>query len=113
MSAAANWSYSATATLWALQSRADWSGALAFAAPVQILCDYKADAKTRTDARGREYTSRLSIYTERAGIKQGDRILIGTSTAADPVLAGADEVMDVARFGDTLDRQADDYVVMC
>ena len=97
--------------MWALQSRADWSGALAFAAPVQILCDYKADAKTRTDARGREYTSRLSIYTERAGIKQGDRILIGTSTAADPVLAGADEVMDVARFGDTFQREADDYVV--
>ena len=113
MSAAASWSYTAPATLWALQSRADWNGALTFASPVQILCDYKAEAKVRTDARGREYTSRLSIYTERAGIKQGDRILIGTSTSPDPVQAGADEVMDVARFGDTLDRVADDYVISC
>ena len=40
-------------------------------------------------------------------------MLIGASTATDPVLAGADEVMDVARFGDTLDRQADDYLVLC
>lgn len=111
MSASANWSYTATATLWALQSRAEWSGALVFAAPVAIQCDYKAEAKTRTDSRGREYTSRLSIYTERADIKQGDYILIGSSTAVDPVAAGADEVMDVARFGDTFDRKADDYLV--
>ena len=51
------------------------------------------------------------LYTERAGIKQGDRVLIGTSTAADPIAAGAVEVRRVMRYGDTLDRKADDYMV--
>jgi len=111
MSAAAVWSYTATATLWALQSRGDWNGALTFAAPVTFLCDYKADAKTRTDARGREYTSRLSIYTERAGIKQGDRVLIGRVTTADPIAAGALEVRKVLRQADVFDRLADDFEV--
>ena len=112
MSAAAAWSFTATATLWALRSRDGWSGVQAFDAPVAVACDYQAEAKTRTDGKGREYTSRLVIYTERAGIKQGDRILIGTSTAADPMAAGADEVRDVLRYADTFDRLRDDFEVV-
>lgn len=111
MSAAASWSYSAVATLWALQSRAGWSGALQFAAPVAIACDYTSDSKRMTDDAGQEFVSNLVLYTERAGIKQGDRVLIGASTAADPIAAGAVEVRRVMRYGDTLDRQADDYMV--
>ena len=113
MSASARWAYTAAATVWPLQSRAGWSGVQVFGAPVAILCDYKAEAKTRTDTKGREYVSRLVVYTERADIKQGDRILIGASKAADPLLAGASEVVDVLRFADTFDRKADDYQVVC
>lgn len=110
MSAAAAWANTATATLWALLSRGDWSGAPQFAAPVTISCDYTTDSKRLVDDAGQEFVSNLVIYTERAGIKQGDRILIGAS-AGDPVAAGAVEVRRVMRYGDTLDRQADDYMV--
>ena len=112
MSAAAAWSFTATATLWALQSRDGWSGAQGFAAPAAVRCDYQAKAQTRIDSKGREYVSRLVLYTDRPGIKQGDRIMLGTSTVADPLAAGADEVRDVVRFADVFDRVADDYEVM-
>lgn len=111
MSAAAAWSYTATATLWVLQSAAAWSGAPTFAAPVTFRCDYSAEAKLRRDARGDEFTTQLLVYTERAGIKAGDRILLGTSSAADPIAAGALAVRSVLRQADVFDRAADDYEV--
>jgi hypothetical protein len=112
MSASASWSYTATATLWALRSRDGWTGLQAFDAPVQIACDYQAESKTRTDSKGREYVSRLVVYTERAGIKQGDRLLLGPSTVADPMTVDSVEVRDVTRFADTFDRLRDDYEVL-
>jgi len=113
MSSAAAWSFTATATLWARQSRDGWSGVQAFDAPVQFACDYQAEAKTRTDSKGREFVSRLVIYTERAGIKQGDRVMLGTSTAADPMTVDSVEVRDVVRYADTFERLRDDYEVAC
>ena len=111
MSAAARWANSATATVWPLLTQPDWKGPPTFGAPVTFDCDYKAEAKTMTDSRGREFTTRQIIYTERATINAGDRVLIGASTTTDPVAAGAWEVRSVQRFSDTFDRQADDYVV--
>jgi hypothetical protein len=111
MSAAAAWANTHTATLWPLTTAADWKGAPAFGSPVTFPCDYKAEARTLTNARGQEFTSRLQLYTERADVKPGDRVLVGVSTAADPASVGAAEVMAVIRYADTLDGLADDFLV--
>ena len=118
MSAAAAWANTATATLWPLLGRDDWSGALSFGPPVPFACDYSAKAERATDGlvlqggESVEFVARLMLYTERADIKRGDRVLIGTSTLADPIAAGAHEVRAVQRYGDTFDRRVDDYTVM-
>lgn len=111
MSAAARFSYTAKATLWPLVSRADWGGAGQFGAPAIFLCDYSANAQTMRDAQGDEFVTRQVIYTERADIKRGDRILLGVSAAADPIAAEALEVRTVARQADTFQRKADDFVI--
>jgi hypothetical protein len=112
MSAAARWSYTATATVWPLLSRDDWAGARAFGAPVAIACDYSGKAMQATDAKGLAFTTGLVIYTERDDIKPGDMVLIGLHAGADPVAAGAREVRAVQRDADTFDRQVDDFTVM-
>lgn len=109
MSSLAAWSYTSKATLWPLLSRADWGGARTFAAPVEFACDYSAEAVRMTDDRGIEFTTRQILHTERADIKQGDMVLIGTSALSDPVAAGAFEVRAVTRFSDTFERLADDW----
>lgn len=114
MSAAARWSQTKTATLWPLASTDAWGGQQSFGAPVPFLCDYKVESRRARSASGDEFTTRLIVYTERAGIKQGDRILIGASTAADPVAAGAEEVRAVDRYADPFQRLGvDDYEVVC
>lgn len=111
MSATANWSYTGTATHWPQRSRAGWSGALAFDDPVPFKCDYSVTTRRMRDAKGDEFTSNLVIYTERSSIQPGDRVLIGTSTAADPIAAGAVEVRSVTRAADVFDRKADDFEI--
>jgi hypothetical protein len=113
MSSAAAWSYTATATLWARQSRDGFTGELKFAAPVTFACDYKSEARTLTDSNGREFVSRNTLFTESGDVKRGDYVLIGESTATDPTrVAGAEEVKDVLRDADTFQRRRDDYRVM-
>lgn len=97
----ASWSYLQTATLWRLASRDEWGGQTAYAAPVLFLCDYSAEGRRLVTARGDEFTSRLLIFTSLATIQQGDMILIGNSSAADPHAAGAQEVRAVDRWADT------------
>lgn len=111
MSSAANWSYTATATIWPFLGRDDWTRVEQFGPPVQFLCDYAAKAERRIDGKGVEFVTRQLIYTERAGIKQQDRVLIGASTEANPITAGALEVRAINRNADTLERLADDYEV--
>ena len=111
MSSAAKWSLTATATLWANTGRAAWGGGPSWAVPVTLPCDYAADARKARDARGDEYSTREVIYTERADIKPGDRILIGASAVTDPIAAGAREVRSVMRYGDVFERKADDFLV--
>lgn len=111
MSSAARWSYTAKATLWALQSRDGWTGAQVFAAPAVIDCDYSTKAERLRDSTGDEYTASLVIYTERSGIKPGDRLLIGASAATDPIAAGARKVRSILRQADVFDRAADDFEV--
>lgn len=111
MSSLAAWSYTSKATLWPLTGRDDWSGARTFGAPDEFACDYSAESVRMTDDRGVEFTTRQILHTERAGIKQGDMVLIGASANADPVAAGAFEVRAVTRFADTFEQKADDYRV--
>jgi len=113
MSAAASWSYTATATLWPWLGRDDWTGRETFGPPETIACDYAAKAERRTDARGVEFVTRLQIFTERSGIKEQDRILIGNHLdQVDPLSAGAHEVLAVNISADVLDRLADDVEVL-
>lgn len=111
MSSAAAWSFTSKATHWALLSRSDWGGVQTFGAPSAFDCDYKAESVRMTNDRGVEFTTRQIVYTEKADIKQGDMLLIGTSTEANPVTAGAFEVRRVARYADTFQNERDDYEV--
>ena len=111
MSASAAWSYTANATHWPQRSRAGWGGALQFDAPVPFKCDYSVATRRMRDSRGDEFTSNLVLFTERSTIREGDRVLLGTSTAADPITAGAVEVRSVVRAADVFDRKADDYEI--
>lgn len=115
MSAAAAWANTATATIWPFISRTDWGGGgQTFGPPEPIACSYSVKAERRTDARGVEFVTRQLIYTERDGIKQGDRILIGDHTGVlDPIAAGALEVRAVERQHDVFDNLADDFEVSC
>lgn len=111
MSASAAWSYTSTATHWAQAGYDDWSGVKTWAAPVTFACDYQAEAKTMTDATGKEFVSRQVLYTERSAIQPGDMVLIGSHAGPDPVAAGAAEVRSVTRYADTFDLVADDFMV--
>lgn len=111
MSSLASWSYTAKATHWPLIAVNDWSRVATFGPPSVFDCDYKAEAKRMTNAKGVEFTSSQVIYTERADIKPGDRVLIGDH-AGDPIAAGAWEVRAVKRDADTFNRAADDMQVI-
>lgn len=111
MSSAAAWANTAVATLWPLIAHAEWDGAASFGMPVSFECDYQGKTMLAKNSAGREFTSTQQIYTERADIKEGDRVLIGLSTEVDPVAAGASEVKGITRYGDTFERLTDDYVI--
>ena len=111
MSAAANWSYTSKATVWPKATRDNWTGAQTFGAPVVIACDYKAKSELRRDALGKEFTSRLMIYTE-AVVSPGDYIKLGEHSGANPLALGAEQVLSVGRYADTFDQVADDYEVV-
>lgn len=113
MSSAAAWANTSKATHWSLLSRSDWDGARTWAAPVVFSCDYSAESAKAVDDTGVEFVTRQTIYTERAGIKRGDMVLIGESTNADPVAAGAIEVRAVTRYADTFGGKAEDVKVLC
>ena len=111
-SAAARWSYTATATHWARTGRDDWTRQATYGAPVTFLCDYKIEAMKSMDAEGEEFTARLIVYTGRANIQRGDYVLIGASSSASPIgVEGAREVRNVTQYADTFDRVADDFMV--
>lgn len=112
MSAAANWSYTATATIWKNLGISDGGDSLGFAAPVAILCDYEGGLSKRLASLGAEIVVKNTIWTEYSSADAGDYILIGASTDADPLAAGADEVRQVIRYADTFDRVADDYAIL-
>lgn len=111
MSAAASWSYTATATLWKKLDEDEY-GKPTYAAPIQILCDYGGDIKASKSDVGIEFVVKDTIWTEYALADMGDFVLIGVSPSADPLAAGADEVRHVIRYADTFDRVAEDFAIL-
>ena len=110
MSSAASWANTSTATHWPSTGRSDWSGARTFGAPVWFACDYKSGRQAERIG-DRERVVTLTIYTEQAGMQEGDRVMVGQHTAADPVAAGAVEVLGVTEYPDTLGGGLHDYQI--
>lgn len=112
MSAAARWSYTAKATVWPALPRDDWDGGRVYGPPVVIWCDYGSEAKVMRDAKGEEFTSALSVYTEHAASKPGDMVAIGDFGAAATPVESARVIRVVKRDADTFDRLADDFTLI-
>ncbi|HCL5537449.1 TPA: hypothetical protein N2N29_003523 [Citrobacter werkmanii] len=113
MSATANWSYTAKATVWRrLPGKDEYGDPNGYAAPEIILCDYEGGLSKRIGSLGAEIVVKNTVWTEFALAAAGDYLLIGVSTEADPVVAGADEVRQVIRYADTFERLSDDYAIL-
>lgn len=112
MTSVANWSYTATATLWRNLGKDELGDPLGYAAPESILCDYEGGLSKRIGSLGSEIVVKNTVWTEYALAAAGDYLLIGESTETDPVAAGADEVRQVIRYADTFDRLADDFAIL-
>ena len=113
MSSVANWSYIAAATIWRKMAGNDEYGdPRGYKPPEQILCDYEGGLSKRIGSLGAEIVVKNTVWTEYALAAAGDYLLIGVSTEADPVVAGADEVRQVIRYADTFERLADDYAIL-
>ncbi|GHD90725.1 hypothetical protein GCM10011445_07340 [Pseudocitrobacter faecalis] len=113
MSSVANWSYTAMATIWRkLEGNDEYGDPLGYTEPEQILCDYEGGLSKKLASLGAEIVVKNTVWTEFALATAGDYLLIGASTEADPVVAGADEVRQVIRYADTFERLADDYAIL-
>lgn len=113
MSEIARWSYTGKATFWKrLQGEDEYGDPMGFAAPVVIDCGYQGGLSRRIGNLGSELVVKNTIWTEFADADTGDYILIGVSDEADPLKAGADEVMQAVRFEDTFDRLVDDWAII-
>ncbi len=60
---------------------------------------------------GREIVVKNTIWTEYETAREGDYILIGTSTDAAPP-DEADEIRQIVQFADTFERLADDFALI-
>ncbi|RXM25411.1 hypothetical protein EO238_11635 [Citrobacter sp. AAK_AS5] len=115
MSSAANWSYTAKATIWRklVGANDEYGDPInGYAAPEVIMCDYEGGLSKRIGNLGAEIVVNNTVWTEFALADAGDYLLIGESTNADPIAAGADEVRQVIRYADTFERLADDYAIL-
>ena len=115
MSSVANWSYTATATIWRKGAGGrDENGdpINGYDAPVVIMVDYEGGLSKRIGSLGTEIVVKNTVWSEYEHAAAGDYLLIGVSTEADPVVAGADEVRQVIRYADTFERLADDFAIL-
>lgn len=77
MSATANWSYTATATIWRRIRDADGSDTdgggqpYGWEAPIAILCDYQGGLSAKIGDLGREMVVKNTIWTEYATARKG------------------------------------------
>lgn len=112
MSATANWSYTAPCTIWKSLGNDEYGDLRGWSTPLVIMCDYQGGLSAKIGDIGTEITVKNTFWTEYSEARKGDYMLIGASTASDPVAAGADEVMQVIRYADTFDRLADDHAIL-
>ncbi|HCR1930179.1 TPA: hypothetical protein QCI12_003936 [Enterobacter roggenkampii] len=119
MSATANWSYTATATIWRSLGKDEYGDPLGYSAPLVIDCDYQggmsekiAGVSASLGNLGSEVVVKNTFWTEYADAQTGDFIFIGESSEADPLVAGADKILQVIRYADTFNRTADDYALL-
>lgn len=103
MTSLANWSYTQPCTIWH-KTGADKYGKPTFGTPVEIMCDYGFNADISTDAKGNEIVQKNTFWTEYVGAKVGDYIMIGTVIGADPLVAGANQILNVINHGNTFQR---------
>ena len=103
MTSLANWSYTQPCTIWH-KSGTDKYGKPTFDAPVSIMCDYGLNDDVSTDAKGNEIVQKNTFWTEYTGANVGDYIMIGTVTEADPLAAGANQILNVINYGNTFQR---------
>ena len=109
MSATANWSYTARATIWPQTDTDEFSKPI-FGPPIVIDCDYGSKTRRKSAEAGRETSVKLYVWTEYADAKIGDKLAIGEFTSPTPV-DDADMIVDIGRDADTFDRIADDYEI--
>ncbi|EHK8991081.1 hypothetical protein KCT17_003649 [Escherichia coli] len=115
MSAAANWSYTAPATLWRkIDGGKDEFGdpMAGYWSPEIIYCDYQGGLSNKLGNLGLEFVAKNTFWTELADAQVGDFIMVGEWTGIDPVTAGADEIRQIVRYADTFDRVADDFALI-
>lgn len=114
MSSLAAWSYTAPCTIWKRMPDAstEYGDEAVYAEPLVIMADYQGGLSKRIGSLGTERVVKNTFWTEFDLADAGDYILIGESTEADPMAAGADEVMQVIRYADTFERTADDFAIL-
>ncbi|MFV8932009.1 hypothetical protein [Serratia fonticola] len=109
MSATANWSYTARATIWPQTDTDEWNKPI-YGPPIVIDCDYGSKTRRKGAEAGREISVKLYVWTEYADAKMGDKLAIGEFDSPTPV-DDADMIIDIGRDADTFDRVADDYEI--
>lgn len=112
MTVEANWSYTAKFTIWRVTGKSSPYNKPIYAAPETYLCDYQGGISAALGDVGMDISRANTIWTEFANAAIGDYVLIGESTEADPLLAGADLVMFVTRYADTFHRVAEDFAIV-
>ena len=119
MSSIASWSYTAQATIWRNLGKDEYGDPLGYSAPLVIDCDYQggmsekiAGVSASLGNLGSEVVVKNTLWTEYADAQTGDFIFIGESVESDPLVAGADKILQVIRYADTFNRTADDYALL-
>jgi len=119
MSSIASWSYTAPATIWRNLGKDESGDPLGYSAPEVFMCDYEgglskkiAGVSAAMGNLGSEVVIKITFWTEYDKAGAGDYLLIGESSLADPLEAGADELVQVIRYADTFERLADDYALL-
>ncbi|ORM64229.1 hypothetical protein PRCB_01465 [Pantoea rodasii] len=112
MSSLASWSYTAQATVWRTLGLNEYGDSLGWSEPLVIACDYQGGLSKRLGAIGVEKVVKNTIWTEYALATPGDYILIGASAEPDPMVAGADEIIQSIQYADTFERTADDWAII-
>ncbi|MGB3256073.1 hypothetical protein [Buttiauxella gaviniae] len=112
MSSVGQWSYNKPCTLWKQLGVSESGDPLGYAAPITIMCDYIGGISAKLGSMGKEIVVKNTFFTAYALAEEGDYILIGTSTEADPLNTKADEVRASTQWNDTLEGLEDDWALI-